>query len=204
MASEFAVDLISSVGVLNEDTADVLISAFSKVSRQTFIPDHLKGKISETVVCPLENGRFILKPTDIARMLALIGLHKRMRVLEIGCGCGYTSALMATVGVQVFALEKDCAMAQHTRKLLDSLGYQGIVLSMLDGDSGWEEFAPYDAIIYSVPVCKVEQKVLQQLIQPNGILVAAVGDLAQQQFMLYENKESGIAEYALEYCSLYK
>jgi protein-L-isoaspartate(D-aspartate) O-methyltransferase len=197
----FAENVVNSVGVLDEKTAEVLIHAFASVPRGKFVSEALSSRATEDTALPIGYGQTISKPSTVARMLALIGLRSGMRVLEIGCGSGYCSALMAAAGAHVFAVECVGLLAQRTRRLLDQLEFQNILIRSGDGRRGWAEHAPFDAIIISTAFERIEPELVAQLLNPGGRMVAPVGDSRGQVLTLWEAKGGGVTLYQLEPCN---
>ena len=197
----FAEGIVNKAGVIDDDTADVLIQAFAAVPRDKFVSQALDRRASEDTALPIGFGQTISKPSTVARMLGLIGLRPGMRVLEIGCGSGYCSAVMAAAGAQVFAVEYVGLLAQRTRKLLDSLNYHNILVRSGDGRRGWSEHAPFDAIVVSAAFQSVEPELISQLQNPGGRMIAPIGDTRGQILTLWEAKGGGVTLYQLEPCN---
>lgn len=199
--TQFAERIVRRAGVIDDDVSDTLVAAFSAVPRTLFVGEALGVRAMEDVALPIGYGQSVPKPSTIARMLALIGLHKGMRVLEIGSGSGYCSALMATVGAQVFAMEGVGLLAQRTRRLLDSLNLHHVLVTRGDGKKGWPEHGPYDAIIVSAPIEQLEGELIRQLVPDGGRLVAPIGDVRGQILTLWETRGGSIHVYQLEPCN---
>lgn len=196
----FAEEIVSKAGVIDPDTEELLIEAFSGVPRERFVAQAFANRASEDISLPIGYGQTISKPSTVARMLGILGLRRGMRVLEVGCGSGYVSAVMASVGVQVFAIENLGFLAQSTRKLLDLMNLQNILIQRGDGTFGWPEHAPYDAILVSTAIPKIEAELLSQLVNPGGRLVAPVGDTRGQIMTLCE-ANGEVSTYHLEQCN---
>lgn len=124
-----------------------------------------------------------------------------MRILEIGCGSGYCSAVMAAAGATVFAVEYVGLLAQKTRRLLDELGFYNILVRSGDGRRGWAEHAPYDAIIVSTAFDQIEPELIGQLRNPGGTMVAPIGNVRGQILCFWEAKAGGVTLYQLEPCN---
>ncbi len=197
----FAESVVSKAGVIDEDVAETLVHAFASVRRDAFISNALDRRAAEDISLPIGYGQTISKPSTIARMLSLIGLRPGMRILEIGCGSGYCSAVMATAGAQVYAVECVGLLAQKTRKLLDALNFQNILVRCADGRKGWVEHSPYDAIVISAAFEKVEPELVSQLVNPGGRMIAPIGDSKGQILTLWEAKGGGVTLYQLEPCN---
>src|SRR3982750_2970809 len=111
----FAENIVEKAEVLDNETIETLIHAFASVPRHHFVPDGFRLRATEDISLPIGFGQTMSTPSTIARMLGLIGLRPGLRVLEIGCGSGYCSAVMAAAGAQVFAMEYVGILAQRTR-----------------------------------------------------------------------------------------
>jgi len=168
---------VAEAAILNEDVERAVRDAFAAVPRAGFSDPGNSHECLDDVDLPLANGGWLTKPSLMARMMGLIGLRRRMRILELGFGSGYLCAVMASAGAQVFGLEADSALAQASRKQLDTFGLHGIVVRRGDGRKGWEEVAPFDAIVCSYVVAEDGELPLSQLVV-GGVLAAplVVGD----------------------------
>lgn len=197
----FAEGIIEKAGVLDDDTAENLVRAFASVPRERFVESALSLRAYEDTALPIGYGQTISKPSTVARMLGLIGVRKGMRILEIGCGSGYCSALMASAGAYVFAVERIGLLAQKTRRLLDVLSFHNVLIRSGDGRRGWLEHAPYDAIVVSAAFEHIEPELVAQLVTPGGRMVAPVGSSGEQALTLWEAKPGKVMQYQLESCN---
>lgn len=197
----FAEAIVDQAGVLDDATAETLVAAFASVPRDKFIDSAFNLRATEDTALPIGYGQTISKPSTVARMLALIGIQRGMRILEVGCGSGYCSAVMAAAGAQVFAVEYVGLLAQRTRKLLDSMNFHNILIRRGDGRRGWLEHAPFDAIVVSAAFQSIEPELVSQLVNPGGRMVAPVGDASGQILTLWEAKGGGVTLYQLEPCN---
>jgi protein-L-isoaspartate(D-aspartate) O-methyltransferase len=197
----FAENVVERAGVIEEDTANTLIHAFAAVPRDQFVSEAFNLRATEDTALPIGYGQTISKPSTVARMLALIGLRPGLRVLEIGCGSGYCSAVMAAAGASVFAVEFVGLLAQQTRRKLDALNFQNVLIRRGDGRRGWAEHAPYDAIVVSAAFETMEPELVSQLVNPGGRMVAPVGNTRGQILTLWEAKGGGVTMYQLEPCN---
>lgn len=206
VGQRFAAEVVAAAGILDERTAELLEGAFGEVSRAAFLPKQLEKRSFEDIELPTSFGQFTPRASVVARMLGLVGVGRGMRLLEIGTGCGYTAALMAAAGAEVFTVEIVGLLAQQTRKLLDSIGYQNIIVRRGNGVRGWAEHAPYDAIIVSTVVPRIEQSLLEQsllaqLKLEGGRLIAPVlldDPSGSPALVMWERKPTGFASYRLE------
>lgn len=217
----FAQEVVANAAVLDDATASTLVQAFSAVPRDIFLPAATHSRICEDVSFSLGSGsqtsgsqssagRISLRPSLFARMLSLIGFRPGMRILELGAGSGYGSAVMASGQATVYAVESLAILAQKTRKILDSNRFQGILLKSGRVALGYEEHAPFDAIlIHPGILTEVSSALLGQLKSPGGRAVAIMKDPAPpnsqlpQRLMLWESRENQkVVQFPLEYVVL--
>ncbi len=196
----FAEEVVLRAGVLDEETQEVLIKAFAAVPREQFLDPRFAAHAYQDIVLPIGYGQTIEKPSMLARMAALLGVRKGQRILEIGSGSGYSSAVLSATGARIFTVEGVGLLAQRTRHKLDNLKYGNVIIRRGSGTKGWSEYAPYDAILVSTPIASIDQELLDQLVRPGGRLVAPIGDAKAQNLTLWEAKASGISKYQLEAC----
>ena len=198
---DFAAEIVERAGVIDEETATVLVDAFSVVPRDRFVSPALNLSAADDNALPIGFGQTISKPSTVARMLALIGLRPGMKILEVGCGSGYCSAVMAAAGAYVFALEYIGPLAQRTRRVLDGLNFQNVIVRSGDGRRGWAEHAPYDAIVVSAAFEKLDDELIKQLRTSGGRLVAPIGTAEEQILNLWCTKAAVVSRYQLEPCA---
>lgn len=139
------------------------------------------------------------QPYIIAAMLQAARIQPGDRVLEVGAGSGYQTAVLAELASQVFGIERYPSLVEAARQVLDRLGYHNIALVAGDGSVGLPQAAPYDVIIVSAAAPRVPQVLAQQL-APGGRLVIPVGDASQQVLKLIRNEGDHLSETTLEGC----
>jgi len=183
----FAQDIVSRAGIVDETTEAELIRAMSLIDRSKFIVSGYEDRLTEDVSLPIGFKQMSLKPSALARSIGLLGIHKGMRVLEVGAGSGYGSALMLSMGAEVFCMEQAGLFAQQTRKKLDAMGFSKILFRAGDGSRGWAELAPFDAIIVTFPSLKPTKELLSQLRSEKGKLVGPFGNPGEEHLWLYES-----------------
>ena len=197
----FAEAIVAKAGILDEETAEVLVNAFACVPRDRFVESGFAPRAAEDTALPIGYSQTISKPSTVARMLGILGLRRGMRVLEIGCGSGYCSAVMAAAGAHVFSMEYVGLLAQRTRRRLDAMDFQNVLIRRGDGRRGWAEHAPYDAIVISAAFEGVEPELVAQLKNPGGRMVAPIGNTGGQILTLWEAKGGGVTMFQLEPCN---
>ena len=151
------------------------ISAFEKVKRENFVPEHLKSYAYEDIALPIESGSTISQPSTIAFMLSLLDLHYGQKVLEIGSGSGYVLSLISEIikSGKIYGLEINKRLAIKSKELLSK--DSNIEIFNKSGSLGFSSLAPFDRIIVSASFSdlRIPLSLLEQL-SPNGILIAPV------------------------------
>ena len=138
-----------------------------------------------------------------ARMSEALGARREQKVLEVGTGSGYQTALLAEICFNVFSVEKLRALSRKARQLLDRLDYQNIALHVGDGTLGWSEHAPYDAIIVTAGAPRPPKPLLEQL-AIGGRLVIPVGDEHEQTLLRVSRTRFSYKEERLGECKFVK
>jgi len=151
-----------------------VISAMKKVPRHLFVPEESRSKAYEDSPQLIGEGQTISQPYIVALMTELLELEGNERVLEIGTGSGYQAAVLAEIAEEVYTIEIMPSLHESARKTLSDLGYLNIVLKQGDGYVGWEEHAPFDAIVVTAAAPHIPQPLISQLAD-GGILVIPVG-----------------------------
>jgi protein-L-isoaspartate(D-aspartate) O-methyltransferase len=160
-----------------------VLSAVLAVPRHSFVPEALRGKAYGDHALPIAAGQTISQPFIVARMTELLELTRRSKVLEIGFGSGYQTAILANLAREVYAVERVPELANDTENRLRSLGYRNIYLRCADGTKGWEAGAPFDAILVAAGGNEIPEPLLQQL-NIRGRLVIPVGQTRESQTLV--------------------
>jgi protein-L-isoaspartate(D-aspartate) O-methyltransferase len=172
-------------GVGDEQVLDAML----RVPRHEFAPERYRDQAYEDHPLPIGEGQTISQPYIVARMLEALGLTPADRVLEVGTGSGYLTALLAELAAQVFSVERHAALADAARELLGRMGYTNIRVIVGDGSQGLAEGAPYDAIIVSAAAPEVPHALIEQLAE-GGRMIIPVGPTDSQQLQVI-HKENG-------------
>ncbi|HEY6274286.1 MAG TPA: protein-L-isoaspartate(D-aspartate) O-methyltransferase [Terriglobales bacterium] len=177
-----------------------VLAAMGKVPRHEFLNrQHWPDAYADHPV-PIGEQQTTSQPYIIAAMLQAAEIAPQDRVLEVGAGSGYQTALLAELATDVFAVERHAALARNARKMLERLGYKNATVVDGDGSLGLPEHAPYNATIVSAAAPRIPQALLEQL-APGGRLVIPVGDSQQQALQVgYKHFDGTVALRALEGC----
>lgn len=180
-----------------------VLGAMRNVPRHLFVPDELKPNAYEDRPLPIGNNQTISQPYIVALMVQALELKGNEKVLEIGTGSGYETAILAELCAQVFSIERLEDLAVATQALLDRLGYRNVSIRVGDGTMGWQEHAPFDAIVVSASSPQIPRPLLDQL-APNGIFVLPMGEEELQSLVLLRKNKDGIKEEYLGECRFVK
>ena len=156
-----------------------VLRAIGTVPRHLFVPESVRHRAYEDVALPIGGGQTISQPWVQARYLELAALSGRERVLEVGAGSGYQTALLAQLADAVFAVERIPALAQGARAALEAAGLRNVTVLVGDGTLGWRPFAPYDAILVAAASPEIPAPLVEQL-SPGGRLVIPLGNRDNQ------------------------
>lgn len=155
-----------------------VLEAISRVPREKFVDEAFEHKAWENVALPIGSGQTISQPYMVARMTELLTLTPASRVLEIGTGSGYQTAILAHLVHHVCSVERIKSLQWHARRRLKQLDLHNISPRHGDGWQGWQARAPFDAIIVTAAPPEIPTALLSQL-DEGGILVLPVGDEQQ-------------------------
>lgn len=167
-----------------------VIQAMLAVPRHRFVSDEYKASAYNDSPVPIGGGVTISQPYIVALMSELLRPVPGMKVLEVGTGSGYQAAVLAETGCEVYTVEILEDIAKRAHSLLDELGYENIKFKIGDGYAGWEEYAPFDAMIVTAAPGNIPQKLADQL-KPGGRMIIPVGD-ESQELLLVEKTDEGM------------
>lgn len=176
-----------------------VLAAMRKVPRHLFISEALQSQAYADHPLPIGDKQTISQPYIVALMTEALQLQGHEKVLEIGTGSGYQTAVLAELAQSVFSIERLPSLLHKARHILEKLGYRNVVLKVGDGTLGWPEEAPFDAILVSAGAPKVPQPLVDQLAM-GGRLVVPVGDRLSQDLVLVERVPEGIRKRSLGGC----
>jgi protein-L-isoaspartate(D-aspartate) O-methyltransferase len=175
-----------------------VLDAMRAVPRHLFVPEALAGRAYGDHALPIAANQTISQPFIVARMTELLELSDRSRVLEIGAGSGYQTAVLARLAAQVYAIERIGELAREAQARIRQLGIYNATVKCFDGTLGWSAHAPYDAILVAAGGPEVPEPLLAQL-KVGGKLVIPVGETRESQRLVrvvrtekgYEREDHG-------------
>jgi protein-L-isoaspartate(D-aspartate) O-methyltransferase len=180
-----------------------VIAALRKVPRHLFVDPGLVHRAYDDSALPIGEKQTLSQPYMSARMSEALCLSGNERVLEVGTGSGYQTALLAEICFNVFSVERLRGLSRRARALLDRLEYQNIALHVGDGTIGWSEHAPYDGILVAAGAPNPPKPLLEQL-AVGGRLVLPVGDEQSQILLRVTRMSCGFSEENLGECKFVK
>lgn len=181
-------------GITSMEVLDVMRST----PRHIFLDEALSHRAYEDVALPIGHNQTISQPYVVARMTeAIVKSGSVSRVLEIGTGCGYQTAIISRLADRVFTVERIKPLLERARKNLRTLGLRNIEFKHDDGSLGWEQRGPFDAIITTAAPQRVPEELLQQL-NDGGRLVIPVGGDESQELRLIQRHGDEFEERVLE------
>ena len=181
------VEALRANGISDES----VLRAMEAVPRHLFVPESVRHRAYEDAALPIGSGQTISQPYVQARYLELLGLQGREKVLEIGTGSGYQTALLALLAEAVFGVERIAALAEGAKAALAAAGVRNVTVLVGDGTLGWRPFAPYDAILVAAASPEIPAPLLEQLAL-GGKMVIPLGDRNSQVLTLVERRAEGI------------
>ena len=160
-----------------------VIEAMSMLPRHRFVPEAIKSQAYKDNALPIAAGQTISQPFIVARMTELLELKGQEKVLEIGAGSGYQTAVLASLARKVFAIERLPALADEANRRLQTLGFRNFTLKAADGTAGWDAYMPFDAILVAAGGPGIPEPLIKQL-KVGGRLVIPIGDDQRKQSLI--------------------
>jgi protein-L-isoaspartate(D-aspartate) O-methyltransferase len=176
-----------------------VLGAMARVPRHEFVSERFRSQAYGDHPVPIGQGQTISQPYIVALMLEALALDGSERVLEIGTGSGYQSALLAELAREVFSVERLPALALSAKETLDRLGYHNITIVLGDGSQGLAERAPFDAIIVAAAAPRIPPELIAQL-REGGRMIAPVGPGHAQNLQLVRKQNGQALVVNLENC----
>ncbi|GAV20921.1 protein-L-isoaspartate(D-aspartate) O-methyltransferase [Mariprofundus micogutta] len=182
-------------GVNDERVLDAMLT----VPRHLFVDSALASRAYHDCALPIGSGQTISQPYMVARMSQLLELQGHERVLEIGTGCGYQTAVLSRLCRRVYSIERIQPLHDRARKNLRAARHANVMLKCADGRLGWEDYAPYDAII--VTAGGFASDVWLQQLKPGGVLLLPEGEGGDHRLVKRRKQANGYTEEYLDACT---
>ncbi|HEU0166599.1 MAG TPA: protein-L-isoaspartate(D-aspartate) O-methyltransferase [Chloroflexota bacterium] len=173
-----------------------VLDAMSRVDRARFVPEVSRDNAYDNTPLSIGQGQTISQPLVVGLMTQALAVEPAHKVLEVGTGSGYQTAILAELAGQVFTLERHKRLADAAESVLHELGYSNVEVRTGSGSAGWPAYAPYDRILVTAAAPRIPIHLVAQLAR-GGRLVVPVGSRAEQQLVVVDKTESGIAERSL-------
>ncbi len=180
-----------------------VLDAMRKVPRHLFVDEAFYGQAYGDSPLPIGEEQTISQPFMVAVMTEALELKGDERVLELGTGSGYQTAILAELCHKVFSIERISSLAGRARKVLDKLGYGNVVVKIGDGTLGWKEEAPFDSITVTAAAPEIPEPLTDQL-KIGGRLVIPVGGEFMQSLIRVRKTEKGIEKDDMGGCRFVK
>jgi protein-L-isoaspartate(D-aspartate) O-methyltransferase len=165
-----------------------VLEAMRKVPRHIFVEEALWERAYDDHPLPIGEGQTISQPYMVGSMTEALELKGKEKVLEIGTGSGYQAAILAEIAEQVFTIERLEELLKKARRTLDRLGYANVVFRVGDGTIGWQDQAPFDAILVAAGAPDVPKYLFEQLAE-GGRMAVPIGDIHSQTLVVIKKKD---------------
>jgi len=176
-----------------------VMEVLSRVPRHLFVNSSLQHRAYGDCPLPIGENQTISQPYIVALMTQVLELKGEERVLEIGTGSGYQTAILAELAAQVFTIERVKPLVKKTKELLEGLKYKNIVFKTFDGTYGWRDQSPFDAILISAATPSIPKSLIEQLAD-KGRLVAPVGERESQDLIVLNKNGNRVVERKIGSC----
>jgi protein-L-isoaspartate(D-aspartate) O-methyltransferase len=164
-----------------------VLEAMRRVPRHFFVTEALRGRAYDDHALPIDFNQTISQPFIVARMTELLELNKQSRVLEIGAGSGFQTAVLAQLASQVYSIERIGELARQAQTRIRALEIHNATVKAFDGTLGWNAYGPYDGILVAAGGPRIPEPLIAQL-KTGGFLVIPIGDTKESQKLVRVRK----------------
>ncbi len=177
-----------------------VLAAMQTLPREIFIPQDEQERAYLNIAIPIGQGQTISQPTIVAKMTSALALDKSCRVLEVGTGSGYQTAILAQLAGDVFTIERLAELSLQARERLSSLGLTNVEFAVGDGTLGWPEKGPFDRIILTAAGPKIPPPLIDQLAEGGRMVLPIESSPGIQQLYLYRKRDGELEPQSLGGC----
>lgn len=170
-------------GLIDVDNKENIIKYYNELDRSYFM-DQYKEQSHRDIPFPIGYEQTISQPSLVLKMTILLDIDKDNRILEIGTGSGFQTALLAKACKTVYTVERIKKLHLKAKERLDKAGYLNIKFKLGDGSLGWQENAPYDRIMVTAAASKIPDKLIEQLAQKGKMIIPVGPDYAQELLLI--------------------
>lgn len=178
---------------------ECVINAMRKIPRHLFVNEALAYRAYGDHPLPIIESQTISQPYMVGFMTEMLNIANAHKILEIGTGSGYQTAILAELADKVYTIERHSTLVIKAREIFNKLNFNNIVMKTGDGSLGWKEFAPFDRIIVTAGAPVIPEKLIKQL-NSNGKMLIPVGDYYSQKLMCIEKNDDKISIKELSGC----
>jgi len=190
--------------LVNRGISDLrVLAAMSRIERHRFVAEALQVRGYDDKPLPIGERQTISQPYMVGLMTQALELRGGERVLEIGTGCGYQTAVLAEIAATVYTIERLAVLAAAARAMLEACGYTNVVTRVGDGSLGWAEEGPFDAILVTAGTPQIPRPLVNQL-RLGAPLVFPIGEEELQTLVRIRKKEQGLHEEYFGDCRFVK
>ncbi len=162
-----------------------ILSAIEKIPREKFIPENFRNQAYDNLALPIGDNQTISQPFVVAKMTQLLELESKHKVLEVGTGSGYQSAVLSKLVRRVYTIERIKNLSIKAENIFKELKISNIVTKYADGNLGWKEQIPFDRIIITAATSHISKEILSQ-IDEGGIIVSPINSKNKQIIIKYK------------------
>jgi len=192
LLAEIDQDVRDTARWLGTDRLDPAVrAAMERVPRHEFVPEHERPNAYDNRPLSIGRGQTISQPYIVAAMTQMLRPNPRMRVLEVGTGCGYQAAVLASVVAEVWSVERIAEFAEAAAERLARLGFANVHVTTADGSVGWPEHAPYDGILVTAAAASLPQSLVDQLGSGGRMVIPLGAGRFEQTLTLVERNARG-------------
>jgi protein-L-isoaspartate(D-aspartate) O-methyltransferase len=177
-----------------------VLRAFDLIPRHLFVPEAVRHRAYEDAPLPIGFGQTASQPSLQALYMQTLALEPHEKVLEVGTGSGFQTAVLSQLVAHVYSVERIQELSARARSLLDQLRVSNVALLVGDGTIGWSKYAPFDAILVAAGAPVVPDALVEQL-APGGRLLIPVGDRQEQQLTLVRRTQDGLERQEVVACT---